>query len=179
MPDSRPIFARAAELVSHITACQSALYGYVCALLGSSAGAADVLQETNLALWEKAHEYDFDRPFLPWAYRFAYLQVLAHRKRRSREKMVFDDELLGRVAEAFERRCCEPDRRLELLDGCVGKLAPHHKELVDRKYRRGESVNAIAGELNTEPNTIAAKLYRIRKLLMDCIESRLAAGGES
>ena len=74
------------HVVREITACQSALYAYVCSLLGTSAGAADVLHEANVVLWEKAAEYDPSRPFLPWAYRIAYFQVLAHRKRRSRDK---------------------------------------------------------------------------------------------
>src|SRR5687767_1685246 len=91
-------------VVRHVTSCQSALYAYGCALLGTSTGAADVLQETNVVLWEKAGEYDHDRPFLPWAYRVAHFQVLAYRKRLSRDKLVFDDELLGVVSDALRRR---------------------------------------------------------------------------
>src|SRR4051812_13542352 len=86
--------ARLGAVVQHITACQAALYAYVCSLLGTSAGAADVLQEANLVLWEKAMEYDPERPFLPWARRIAHFQVLAYRKRQSREKLLFDDDLL-------------------------------------------------------------------------------------
>ena len=63
-----------------LTGTQSRLYAYICSLIGGAAGARDVLQETNLVLWDKAQEYDPARPFLPWAYRIAYLQVLAYRK---------------------------------------------------------------------------------------------------
>src|SRR4051812_46768559 len=95
---------RLSHVVREIAGCQSALYAYVCSLLGTSAGAADVVQEANVVLWETAREYDPARPFLPWAYRIAYFQVLAHRKRRSRDKLLFDDELLGTVTDALRRR---------------------------------------------------------------------------
>src|SRR4051812_35307759 len=74
---------RPAVMVRQITGCQSAPDAYVGSVIGSSAEAADVLQETNVALWEKADEYDTARPFLPWAYQFAWFEVLAYRKRQS------------------------------------------------------------------------------------------------
>ena len=48
-------------------------------LLGDSA-AVDVLQDTNLDLWAHIDDFDFARPFLPWAYTFAFHRVLAFRK---------------------------------------------------------------------------------------------------
>jgi RNA polymerase sigma-70 factor (ECF subfamily) len=168
---------RLAEVVRQITACQSALYAYVCVLLGTSAGAADVLQETNVVLWEKADEYDPARPFLPWACRFAHFQVLAHRKRLSRDKLVFDDELLAAVSDALLRRDEAADRELEALDGCIGKLPPRQRDVLDARYREGEPVESIARRTGSSPNALAAELYRVRKLLMDCIRRTLSAGG--
>ena len=70
------------EFVQLLTGIQSRLYSLsICTLIADGAGALDVLQEANVVLWEKAHEYDPTRPFAPWAYRIAYLQVLAYRKR--------------------------------------------------------------------------------------------------
>ena len=166
---------RPAEVVRLLTASQSSLYAYVCSLLGTSAGAADVLQEANVVLWEKAAEYDPSRPFLPWAYKIAYFQVLAHRKRLSRDKLVFDDEMLGQVAESLARRDEDAGRQLEALDGCVAKLSPRHRELVDARYHQGQAVESIARRLRKAPNAVAAELYRVRKALMDCVRLRLAA----
>lgn len=165
------------EIVRHITACQSALYAYVCSLLGCSAAAADVLQETNVILWQKAAEYDADRPFLPWAYRIAYFQVLAHRKRQSRDRLLFDDELLIAIAETMERSDDRAEDELQALDGCISKLPPRQRELLDSKYARGDSLNSLADRLSKAPNAVAAELYRIRKLLLVCIRSRLAGEG--
>ena len=48
--------------------------------------------------------------------------------------------------------------------------------MIERRYRDGDSLDQIAERLSKAPNVVAASLYRIRKLLMECIESRLATG---
>jgi RNA polymerase sigma-70 factor (ECF subfamily) len=167
---------RTGEFVQLLTGVQSRLYAYVSSLVGDSAGARDVLQETNLALWDKAGEYDPERPFLPWAYRVAYLQVLAYRKTCARSRLVFDERLMSELAEETESRDVDFDQRLEALSHCIEKLPGPRREMIDRRYRDGDSLDQIAERLSKGPNVVAASLYRIRKMLMECIESRLATG---
>jgi RNA polymerase sigma-70 factor (ECF subfamily) len=163
------------EFVQLLTGTQSRLYTYICSLIGEAAGARDVLQETNLVLWEKAQDYDPSRPFLPWAYRFAYLQVRAHRQKCARSRLVFDDQLVSELAEEFLRRDENHDRRLEALEHCLEKLPGPRREILDRRYRDGETVDRIAQRMHKAPNVIAASLYRIRNTLHECIESKLTA----
>lgn len=159
MPDASPEKRQLGTVVREIAACQSALYAHVCALLGSSAGAADVLQEVNLVLWERAMEYDAGRPFLPWARRIAYFQVLAYRKRVSREKLLFDDDLLAQVSDALRRRDEAADRELEALDGCIARLSPRHRAVAEARYRDDEPVESIARRAGKAANAVAAELY--------------------
>jgi RNA polymerase sigma-70 factor (ECF subfamily) len=166
---------RTAEFVQLLTGIQSRLYAYICSLLGEAAGARDVLQETNLALWDKAQDYDPARPFVPWAYRVAYLQVLAYRKRCARSRLVFDEQLVSELADQALGRDADLDRRLEALGDCLDKLDGPRREMIDRRYRHGESVDQIAERLRKAPNVVAASLYRIRKALHQCIEARLAS----
>jgi RNA polymerase sigma-70 factor (ECF subfamily) len=168
--------ARAGDFVQSLTGVQSRLYAYICSLLGEAAGARDVLQETNLALWDKAQEYDPDRPFVPWAYKVAYLQVLAYRKRCSRSRLLFDEQLVSELAEQAASRDDDLDQRLEALGDCMGRLPAPRREMIDLRYLRGESVDAIAERLRKTPNVVAANLYRIRKALLECIESRIVTG---
>jgi RNA polymerase sigma-70 factor (ECF subfamily) len=162
------------DLVQSLTGAQSRLYAYICSLLGESAGARDVLQETNLALWDKVRDYDPSRPFLPWAYRIAYLQVLAYRKRCARNRLLFDDQLVSELAEQVMSRDDDLDLRLEALSDCMARLPAPRREMLDRRYLHGESVDQIAEHLRKAPNVVAACLYRIRKTLLECIESRIA-----
>ena len=55
-----------------------------------SQDATDVLQETNLVLWRRAHEFDTEKTFTALAYRVAYIQVLAHRKKQAHDRHIFN-----------------------------------------------------------------------------------------
>ena len=145
-------------------------------LLGRSSDVEDVLQATNLELWAKASDYDCTRPFLAWAYRFAYLQVMAHRKRHARDRLLFDDELLGQIASEFARQDEHAEFQLEALAACLESLPPKQRELIDRRYKSGHSVTVMAAETGGDVNNVSAALYRVRKLLADCIGRRLATG---
>ena len=161
------------QFVERLTAAQSALYGSIHTLLAGSPDAADVLQETNRVLWRKAADYDAARPFLPWALTVARFEVLAHGKRQSRDRLVFDDELLGQIAAEYERQSARGGA-LHALEHCLQKLPPAQRELVDQRYLRGESVNAIAARQGRAANAVSALLYRIRSLLATCVDHTLA-----
>ena len=70
---------------------------YVFSMLPRPADASEVVQEVSVRLWEKWDSYDKERPFLPWAMRFAYLQVLKWRQSKARDKLIFSDELLAQI----------------------------------------------------------------------------------
>lgn len=159
-----------------LTGAQSSLYAFICSLMGGAAHSRDILQETNLLLWEKAEQYDRSRDFLPWAFQFAHLQVLAFRKRQHRDRLLFDDSLLATLADEFGENVKHVDARLEALDTCVGKLPDAQRDLIRRYYERGNTVEAISKSLGKSANAVAAQLYRIRKTLGGCVQRAMKAG---
>lgn len=161
------------QFVERLTEAQSALYGLLHTLLPGDPQVADVLQETNRVLWRKAADYDRTRPFLPWALAVARFEVLAHRKRQARDRLIFDEALVGQIAEDFEKLSAR-DGALQALELCLQKLPVHQRELVARRYVQGESVNDIAVRQGRTANTISALLYRIRGILADCVDRTLA-----
>ena len=54
---------RATRFVQQLTIHQRELYTYINTLLVGQAAASDVLQDTNLDLWVRRENYDFQRPF--------------------------------------------------------------------------------------------------------------------
>lgn len=174
MPDMPP--ERMSRFVERLTEAQSALYGAIHTLLGGNPNVADVLQETNRVLWRKAADYDPSRPFLPWALAIARFEVLAHRKRQSRDRLVFDDALLEDIAAEYERQSVH-DGTLQALERCLQKLPAHQRELVDQRYVHGASVHDIASRHGRAANAVSALLYRIRGLLAECVERARAKEG--
>ncbi len=165
---------QSARFVELLTGLQSRLYAYLCTLLAGADAARDVLQETNVVLWKKAAEYDAARPFEPWAFRFAHFQALAWRKRQSRDRLVFDETTLDLLAADFPA-AHSAESELRALEECIGKLPDKQRALVERRYQRGDAVNAIAADERKPPNVIAAFLYRARKALAECVQTTLLA----
>lgn len=93
MPDD--LSRNSDAFVQLMTEHQGRLYAYVLSLLGDPDQANDVLQEANLVLWRNAGEFQMGSNFRAWAFRIAHFQVMAHRQRQLRDRLVFDDELLA------------------------------------------------------------------------------------
>lgn len=162
--------------VQHLTGCQNQLYGYIYSLLRNAEAAWDVLQETNMVLWRKAAQYDAERPFLPWALGVAFNQVRAARTRLGREKMLFQDETTLEAISADWHAGAGNQRPSDLeiaMDGCLERLPPRHREVVERHYSGGESLGAIAETLSRTANAVGVMLHRIRLALAQCIDKAL------
>ena len=166
-----------ADFLLNLTSHQSSLYSTIAALLGGVEGAHDILQETNVVLLEKASEYDSAKPFIPWAATFARFQVMAWRKRQSRDRLVLNDELFAVLADRLVTDTTQPNRRLDAVEKCLNKLMPDSRQLVDARYVQGEPVQSIAERLGRSVNVVSVSLFRIRKALLDCVRMTLAAEG--
>ncbi len=120
------------------------------------------------------NDFDFSRPFLPWAYGFAYQRVLAFRKTRSRSRLIFSEELLGAISEAFVGDPVHADLRLAALQSCLAKLDAADSDLVRNRYVDRLSVKSLASRLGRTANQLSVRLFRIREALGHCVESALA-----
>jgi RNA polymerase sigma-70 factor (ECF subfamily) len=161
------------EFVKLLTANQSRIYGFIVSLLRDLEQAHEVLGQCNLALLEKAAEYDPSRDFVKWACGFAYQRVLAHRRDASRDRLVFTDELLERMVHQIEKTDSQADIRREALHRCMAALSPEHQQMLWSRYSEHGSVNRIAQELGRTPAAVSKSLARLRRALIDCVERRI------
>jgi RNA polymerase sigma-70 factor (ECF subfamily) len=143
-------------------------------LLIGDVAASDVLQDTNLDLWKRLDDYDFSRGFLPWAYGFAYQRVLAYRKARSRSRLIFSDNVMQVISDAYITDTIAADVRIAALQNCLDKLELGQNQLIRDRYAGRASVKALAARLGNTTGQISARLYRIRRTLAKCVEVTLA-----
>lgn len=153
------------------------IYRYVTSLMFNPSAVDDVMQEVALALWNKFAEYDRERPFIPWACRFAYFQVLKHRSRVGRSRLVFGDELVELLATDYEGEGELIRARREALDRCLGKLKELDRELVELRYGSDETMQAVAKERGISVHKLYHALDRIRRNLMLCTRRILEREG--
>ena len=143
-------------------------------LLARPGDVDDLLQEVNLVLWEKADEFEPGTDFWAWASQIARFKVLNHARKLGRERLVFDLEVLERVADVARERLQTLDRRRIALDHCLKQLPPSQRQLIDLRYASGQSIDKIAKSIGRPAGSIRQTLYRIRAALLACIERQLA-----
>jgi RNA polymerase sigma-70 factor (ECF subfamily) len=166
--------ADAKEFIRLLAAHSQSLYRYIFTLLPDPDQAQDVYQDSVMTLWEKFGDYRALEPFLPWAYRFAYFKVLAHRKRNRRQPLLLDDDVLAILAEEQVEENEWLEAQLRMLPGCLEKLTQNERRLVEMRYNGRASVAQIAHETGRLADTLYRVLHRVRKKLLHCIEHRLA-----
>ena len=168
---------RTEQIVLLLTQHQEPLFRYIFNLVTSEADARDILQETSLALYRKFDQYDSTRPFLHWAYRFAYLQVQKHREKSARAPLMFSEDIIDMLALDMERTAPELEQRLKFLEICLGKLNPQDKELVACRYAMRQSAEEMMQRLSMSRRTLFRNLELLRLRLHDCVTRELKAEG--
>lgn len=161
-----------AEFIHQLTNSQTRLLGYLVSLLGSVHDARDVLQATNVALWEKRVEFRAGADFGPWARKFAYFQSLAFIRDRKRDRHVFDDDLLAQLAEDEMPSWDEDVRDLALRD-CLSQLPENQRKLIKYRYDDGGSIAEVVKKSGKKASAVKVMLMRIRKGLLVCIKSKI------
>lgn len=162
---------RTSDLSERLAGAQFDLYAFITVLMRGACEAADVLQETNLAILRHGTNYDTTRPFLPWARGVARKCVLKYYSAKSHDKwLVFDETMIDSLAE--NAPCAADDRPAEdlaRLRVCMGRLVPKQREIVTARYMRGEAVKDIAVQANCSEGAVSVLLHRVRQLLADCM----------
>ena len=106
---------------------QEALLRYIHGCIPSHSDALDVLQETATALWQKFDEYDREKPFGPWARKFAHIQVLKfclYRKREKQKLAAFSEDTCRALDREFDQHADVLAARSEaLLVSCACSAA--------------------------------------------------------
>lgn len=163
------------EMVVLLTEAQPRLIGFLLKRLGSLDQAHEVLQEVNLVLCRRASEYEAGSNFMAWAFAIARFQILAFRKRQTRDMLVFPEDLANTL-EVMDEQMFQPKierARSAALRDCMGKLRQEHQNLLLQRYAESLSVKAIAADMGKSANAISLLLHRIREQLLGCIEQKL------
>jgi RNA polymerase sigma-70 factor (ECF subfamily) len=165
------------RLMTLMTRHQRQIFSYIYVLVHNRADAEDLLQETSLVICEKFHEFKPGTDFVAWACQIAYWRVRYSRQKFARSKVVFDQDLVDVVAQTAGAMADELDERHEALGVCLQRLHPRDRQLLIARYEPGGTVDEAARRSGRTLKTAYKALARLRKLLLDCVSSRLAGEG--
>jgi RNA polymerase sigma-70 factor (ECF subfamily) len=157
-----------------MTRHQRQIFAYIYTLVPDRHDAEDLLQETSVVVCDKFDEFAPGTDFVAWACQIAWWRIRYARQKFARAKVVFDDEVLEKVAHTAAAMRHELDERHEVLAGCLQKLAPRDRELLLTRYEPGCGVAEAAERTGRSMDAAYKALNRLRKLLHDCVTDALA-----
>lgn len=169
------------EFVAELTAVQGLLQGYLVTLLPGDSEIKDILQRTNLVLWNKKAEFEPGTNFRSWACQTAYWEARSWMTTRKREAwLLYDEELVQEVTARFteppvsEEDDTQAHDTTTALRRCLAKLRESDRLAVVYYYQHGKSLAECERVLGRRPNSLKVSLFRIRGALRRCIKANLA-----
>lgn len=175
MPISREQF------ITLLTNSHKRIYNFIGSMVVDRNDADDIMQETSLALWKHADEFQEGTDFGAWACSFAYYRVIKLRRAKHYRLKLADrvverlaSDALGETqldrmmaAEQFELR------RRALVE-CLRVVPDRNRGLLLDYYANGRSLADIGLGIGRNANAVAQLFHRLRSLLRDCMAKRLA-----
>jgi len=169
--------ARQLDYLKLVTSHQASIYGYIRSL-APNADIEDILQETNLVLWNKADTFEPGTNFKAFAFHIAHLKTLESlRAFRRREWLVFDSDLLNEIAARQSASFLSDDSKQAALRECMRGLKAEERGLLHSRYSLRKPVNEIAREHSRSEGAMQQLFFRIRTALRSCIEQRMGTEG--
>jgi RNA polymerase sigma-70 factor, ECF subfamily len=170
---------RNAVFVELLTQNQRKLYGFIYTLVPNASDADDLLQETNIVLWNKNHEYRLGTNFMTWACQIAYLKVKNFLRTKNRSRLYFNEKILDELSDIRMNHSEVHAIQSMLLVNCLEKLSSESQQLLKLRYDGKHSILEVANQMGRPVGSLYNSLSQIRHKLWECIRFALTEEGST
>ena len=164
--------AREAEFVRLLTKHQPDIYLYLRSLTLAPEEVSDILQDTNLVLWEKRGQFQMGTNFRAWAFQIVRYKLLQKQVQRRRGGVCFSEALMDELALQASRCDNTFDELIDNLRSCIASLSPQDRDLIVQRYSPRATCEGIALAIGRPVRWVYKAVSRIRKTLLECILQR-------
>lgn len=161
------------------TGCQNHLYALILMLVHHEEDAADLLQETAVAMWENFDSYDQERSFLAWGIGIARHKIRNFHRNTQRTRTRLRQKLYEQIAQQVTHMSDHITEQSLALKSCLQKLADTDQRLIIMRYEHGMAINKIAEKTGRSPHGIYKTMARIHNVLEKCVSRSMASEGSA
>lgn len=164
------------EYLQLVTRYQAAIAGYIRSV-APGIDIDDVLQETNIVLWNRYKSFEIGTNFKAFAFRIAHLKTLETlRAKKKHAWLVFDSDLINSISIHQINDEFNHSGRQQALRECLSKLTDKDVQLVSERYFKRRTVREISKSHSRSEGAMQQVFFRIRNTLRNCIQSKVAQG---
>ena len=135
---------------------------FVLGLISNESTAEEVVNEVFLEAWRHAREFKGRSQVATWLMAIARFKAITARRRRS------ESQLDARTAAAIEDLSDSPStsmdkrQRSDILQRCLAKLPPIHREVINLIYYQGKKIEEVAQFTGAPVSTIKTRMHYAR-----------------
>lgn len=155
------------------------LMGYILSIVRDAHLAEDVFQNVSLLVVKKSDSLQDEGSFPIWARKAARFEALNTLRKAERGAMLLDDAILDSLEAHWSAKDAAAPASVLALQGCLKKLTPRARQLVDLRYGEGLSGHGLAAKLTQPLNSVYVALSRIHRTLGECVRRQLTGEGLS
>ena len=164
------------DFLQHLTQYQLAIRGYIRGSIKNHFDADDVFQKTNVILCKKSDHWNQDEiPFLKWAFTVARYEVLGYYRDQSRDKHIFNDDVLELILDDSKKLAPELSKRAEFLKLCLENVSKENRFILACKYGADQGIAQIAQQVDRSADGVKSLLKRVRHKIRICITNKMEA----
>lgn len=149
------------------------VFGFLFKMTGERDVAEDLLQETFLAAYRNAFQFDRSRSFLSWLFGIAHKRTIDYFRHARVETDHREDAVnsVGSRIDAPDDELANTDMR-QLINSAVGKLDPFQREVFMLRELGGVPFKEIAEIMNCPINTTLGRMRLALKNIRKDLQKR-------
>ena len=154
---------------------QGWLRGWLRSQLRDWTAADDLAQDALVTAFKKIKQFRGEGSFEAWLRSIANNHFRNYIRKRREEYIGGNEELQHLLVSDEDQPTQSPEKALAALRECLEKVKSPARVLLEERYIKGKSVREIAKQEQSGYSTMTMKIHRLRKLLANCIETKIAS----
>jgi RNA polymerase sigma-70 factor (ECF subfamily) len=142
---------------------------FVTGLTGNESTAEEVVNEVFLEAWRHAGEFEGRSQVATWLMAIARFKAISASRRRSEAQL--DDRTAAVIEDSSDTPSAsmEKRQRSDILQKCLAKLTPVHREVINLIYYQGRKIEEVAQFTGAPVSTIKTRMHYARSRMADLL----------
>jgi RNA polymerase sigma-70 factor (ECF subfamily) len=148
------------------------VYRFIVRLTGNTSLAEDLVSEVFLDVWRQAEAFESKSRVSTWLLAIARYKTLSALRRRSEEYL--DDRMAATIedtADDPETVVYQKDRNT-IVQKCLTRLSPAHREVIDLVYYHEKSVDEVARIVGVPAATVKTRMFYARNKMAELLKQQ-------
>ena len=145
------------------------VYRFILRIVRDATMAEDLVSQVFLDVWRTAGQFERRSQVSTWLLSIARFKALSECRRRT--EMPLDDEAISVIEDPADSPATSAEKRerSDILQKCLAKLTPIHREVINLTYYHGQKIEEVARSTGAPVATIKTRLHYARNRMAELL----------